>query len=195
MELILASASPRRLELLSQVGIRCRVVPSNVAEEPLDGETPEEHVLRLAREKARKVTAGLTAGGWVLGADTIVMIGGKVLGKPVDEAGAARMLRELSGRVHSVMTGYCIVDGVRGKKEIARIVKTEVKVKDLTENEIEGYVSTGEPMDKAGAYAIQGIGSFMIEEIWGSYSNVVGLPLCQVVNDLESVGAVRLFGK
>ena len=192
--IILASASPRRQELLAQVGIEFDVMPSNVEESPLDGETPPEHATRLAAEKARDVAGRVEkdAARWVIGSDTIVVIDGVVLGKPEDKEDAARMLRQLSGREHRVMTGYCIVNSATGE-ELDGVAETKVKVKPLIDDEIEGYVSSGEPMDKAGAYAIQGLGAFMIEEIHGSYSNVVGLPVCQVVEDLERLGAIQLF--
>ncbi len=192
--LVLASASPRRKELLASVGIEVEVMPSDVPEEPLNGETPEEHVLRLARDKAAEIAGRLRDGDerWVVGADTLVISGGELLGKPKDEDEARIMLNSLSGCEHSVMTGYSIFNTLRG--EVAsRVVETKVRFKDLSEDEIKGYVASGEPMDKAGAYAIQGLGAFMVESIIGSYSNVVGLPLCQLVQDLEEEGALSLF--
>lgn len=192
--IILASASPRRQELLSSVGIKFRVEPSNVDEEPIVDESPQEHVSRLASAKAKEVAGRVKQGDevWVLGADTIVIIDGELLGKPEGRVEALHMLKKLSGRMHKVITGYSIYNPSRDE-EIKRAVETTVKFKDLTDDEITGYVASGEPMDKAGAYAIQGLGAFMVEEIKGSYSNVVGLPVCQVVNDLEEAGAVRLF--
>ncbi|MBE9504047.1 MAG: septum formation inhibitor Maf [Proteobacteria bacterium] len=192
--IILASASPRRQELLSSVGIKFRVEPSNVDEEPIFDESPQEHVSRLASAKAKEVAGRVKQGDevWVLGADTIVIIDGELLGKPEGRVEALHMLKKLSGRMHKVITGYSIYNPSRDE-EIKRAVETTVKFKDLTDDEITGYVASGEPMDKAGAYAIQGLGAFMVEEIKGSYSNVVGLPICQVVNDLEEAGAVRLF--
>ncbi len=190
--IVLASASPRRSELLSQVGIEFEVVPSNIPEEPLDGETPDEHVMRLSFEKASEVLGRVGDGKWVIGSDTVVIIDDEILGKPEDRADARRMLKKLSGREHRVVTGYSIINSSSGK-EIKKSVGTVVKFKTLTDDEIKGYVDSGEPMDKAGAYAIQGLGSFMVEGIIGSYSNVVGLPVCQIVDDLEGVGAVKLF--
>ena len=192
--IILASASPRRQELLSSVGIKFRVEASNVDEEPIIDESPQEHVLRLASAKAREVAGRVKQSDevWVLGADTIVIIDGELLGKPEGRVDALHMLKKLSGRTHKVSTGYSIFNPSRDE-EIKRAVETTVKFKALTDDEITRYVASGEPMDKAGAYAIQGLGAFMVEEIKGSYSNVVGLPLCQVVNDLEEAGAVRLF--
>jgi len=192
--LVLASASPRRKELLASVGIEVEVMPSDVPEEPLHGETPEEHVLRLARDKATEIAGRLGDGDerWVVAADTLVISGGKLLGKPVDEDDARSMLGRLSGCEHSVMTGYSIFNTRRGEV-LSRAVETKVRFKGLSEEEIEGYVASGEPVDKAGAYAIQGLGGFMVESIDGSYSNVVGLPICQLVQDLEKEGALRLF--
>lgn len=192
--LVLASASPRRKELLASVGIEVDVMPSDVPEEPLRGETPEQHVLRLARDKASEIASRLGVGDerWVVAADTLVISGGKLLGKPADEDEAYIMLGQLSGCEHSVMTGYSIFNTVRGEL-VSRAVETMVRFKGLSEDEIKAYVASGEPMDKAGAYAIQGLGAFMVESINGSYSNVVGLPICQLVQDLEEVGALSLF--
>jgi len=189
--LILASASPRRSELLALVGIEFEIVPSSVDEAIAADETPEEHVLRLAVEKAGDV-AERHHDSWVIGADTVVVIDGMVFGKPGTPHEARRMLESLSGKTHQVITAFSICN-LSKRIDLAERVKTDVKFKKLTQDEIEGYVATGEPMDKAGAYAIQGLGSFMVEEIQGSYSNVVGLPVCQVVSALERVGAVSLF--
>lgn len=190
--IVLASASPRRSELLSQVGIEYEVIPSNIPEELLDGETPSEHVIRLAFQKASEVAGKVGGGKWVIGSDTVVIINDEILGKPEDRADAISMLKKLSGREHKVITGYSIINS-SSAAEIKKAVETIVKFKRLTDDEIKGYVDSGEPMDKAGAYAIQGLGSFMVEGIVGSYSNVVGLPVCQIVNDLEALGAVSLF--
>ena len=191
-KIVLASASPRRSELLSQVGIEFEIIPSHIPEEPLDGETPAEHVMRLASQKASEVAGRVGDGKWVIGSDTVVIIDGEILEKPEDHMDAIAMLKKLSGREHKVITGYAIINSSSGE-EVKRAVETAVKFKELTDSEIEGYVDSGEPMDKAGAYAIQGLGSFMVEGIVGSYSNVVGLPVCQIVNDLEALGAVKLF--
>lgn len=192
--LVLASASPRRKELLASVGIEVDVMPSDVPEEPLDGETPTQHVLRLALDKAAEIAGRLGDGDerWIVAADTLVISGGELLGKPIDKDDAKSMLRRLSGCDHSVITGYSVFNTLKGEI-VSRAVQTNVCFKSLSEEEIEGYVASGEPMDKAGAYAIQGLGAFMVESIGGSYSNVVGLPLCQLVQDLEAVGAIRLF--
>lgn len=191
--IVLASASPRRRELLASVGISFSVVPSRVPEEVCPGESPEEHVLRLSREKAREVAARPEVPGrWFIGSDTVVLLDGTILGKPRDAVDAAAMIRSLSGRTHRVLSGYAVFDR-RSGVDTAGTASTRVRFKELTEEEIAGYIATGEPFDKAGAYAIQGIGAFMVRAIEGSYTNVVGLPLCEVVEVLEELGAVRLF--
>jgi len=193
--LVLASASPRRRELLERLGLRFAVVPSRAEEVLLPGESPREHVLRLSADKAREVAARPeVAGRWFLGSDTIVLRDAEVLGKPRDGGEAARMLSSLSGRSHQVLSGYAVLDRETGAT-VAGAVATAVHFKELTATEIAGYIATREPLDKAGAYAIQGIGAFMVLGIEGSYSNVVGLPLCEVVEVLERLGAVRLFEK
>jgi septum formation protein len=192
-EIVLASASPRRSELLSRLGIRFHIVPSRVSEEPLHDETPEEHVVRLSRDKAREVALRAEVPGrWFIGSDTIVLRDDTILGKPRDALEAADMLRSLSGRRHQVLSGYAVFDRQNGAT-VSGAVATAVRFKELTEEEIAGYIATGEPFDKAGAYAIQGIGVFMVLGIEGSYTNVVGLPLCEVVEVLERLGAVKLF--
>ena len=191
--IILASASPRRSELLEQVGVRFQVIPSDTDEVLLAGETAEAHAVRLSRDKALEVARRQTiAGRWFIGSDTIVVLDGAILGKPADAAAARAMLKSLSGRHHRVVSGYAVHDRVSGRT-ISAAVMTKVFFKELTSREIEGYIATGEPFDKAGAYAIQGIGSFMIPRIEGSYTNVVGLPLCEVISGLEELGAIELF--
>jgi len=179
--LVLASHSPRRRELLTNAGIAHVVRPANVPERVLPGESPREHVERLAREKAWAVAAG--AEEIVLGADTIVVAGGLILGKPVDADDARRMLRLLSGGVHEVMTGVCLR---RGTRAVSEVEVTRVRFVPLTEGDIEGYVASGEPMDKAGAYAIQGRAGKFIDRIEGCYFNVVGLPIALVWRLLSS---------
>jgi septum formation protein len=192
-EIVLASASPRRSELLARLGLRFAVAPSEIPEDELPGETPEAHVVRLARAKAREVAGRpQVAGRWFLGSDTIVLRDAAILGKPRDATEAAAMLRSLSGRSHRVLSGYAVFDR-RSGATVSGAVSTTVRFKELTEAEIAGYIATGEPFDKAGAYAIQGIGAFMVLTIEGSYTNVVGLPLCEVVEVLERLGAVKLF--
>ena len=190
--LLLASASPRRRDLLSQIGLKFEVFPAEVEEVPAEGREPAEETVRIALEKAAWVAVRVPPGVWVLGADTIVVIDGMILGKPRDEEDAAQMLRMIAGRRHRVVTGWGIM---RSPDEIARkgFVESVVEIKKLDEQVIKTYVKTGEPMDKAGAYAIQGIGAFMVKAIEGSYTNVVGLPLCEVVEALEEIGAIRIF--
>ena len=190
MRLILASASPRRADLLRSAGIEFDVSHANVDESVLPGETPEEHVRRLADAKARAVLARAGARP-VLGADTVVVVDGQILGKPRDDGDARRMLRLLSGRQHVVMTGVCLLNSAgpakaghyeqRGGPAKARhyihVTVTTVEFAALTDAEIDGYVASGEPADKAGAYAVQGLASRFVTRIDGSYSNVVGLPV------------------
>jgi septum formation protein len=193
-EIVLASASPRRRELLAQVGISFQVVPSEADETLLADETPESHVVRLSCDKALEVARRpYQRGRWFIGSDTVVVRDGVVLGKPADAAEAAGMLASLSGHSHRVISGYAVLDRQSGRM-LSDAVTTWVFFKDLTSREIEGYIATGEPFDKAGAYAIQGIGAFMIPRIEGSYTNVVGLPLCAVISALEELGAVEMFG-
>lgn len=191
--IILASASPRRRELLAQIGLAATVVPADVDETALPGETPASHVVRLSEAKALTV-AGRDdiAGRFFLGSDTVVVRDGVILGKPADPLDAAAMLRSLSGRSHEVVSGYAVHDRESGRT-ISGMVTTRVWFKPLTAQEIAGYIATGEPFDKAGAYAIQGRGAFMVPRIEGSYPNVVGLPLCEVIAALEECGAINLF--
>jgi septum formation protein len=172
--LILASASPRRRELLGRLGVTFEVMASGI-EEVLDGPPVPETVARLALEKARAV-AGRVGRGIVLGADTVVVIDGVALGKPLDPADARAMLRRLRGRVHDVITGVAVVDAQVGRALTAGVV-TRVEMADASDDAIDAYVAGGEPLDKAGAYAIQGEGATLVAEFAGSYSNVVGLPL------------------
>jgi septum formation protein len=183
--LVLASASPRRQELLRNAAIPFEVEPANIPEEPLPGEPAKDCAERLAREKAQAV-AKQHPQDVVLGADTIVVIDNQILGKPTDPADAARMLRMLSGRKHQVITGVCLV--VSGQSSVASETTT-VTMSKITEKEIADYVATGEPMDKAGAYAIQGIASRWIPRIEGDYSNVVGLPVALVWRMLREITA------
>jgi septum formation protein len=192
-EIVLASSSPRRRDLLAQVGVSFQIVPGEVDETPLAGETPEAHVIRLSLDKVREVAGRLRQSGrWFIGSDTVVVRDGAILGKPADAGDAARMLASLAGRSHQVISGYAVHDRQSGRT-ISAAVTTKVFFKDLTSREIEGYIATGEPFDKAGAYAIQGIGAFMIPRIEGSYTNVVGLPLCAVISALEELGALEMF--
>jgi septum formation protein len=192
MPLVLASSSPRRKELLKTLGIAFEVIPSFVYEVRLHAESPEDFALRASTEKALAVARDLKADSVVIGADTIVVVDGEILGKPRDKAEAKSMLRKISGREHKVITGFSIV---KAKTEVLHVeyLESSVKIKALAAWEIEGYIKTAEPMDKAGAYGAQGIGAFMVEEIQGSFTNVVGLPLAQLVDALTKLGILRLF--
>ena len=184
--LILASASPRRRELLAQAGFSFEVVPADVSELRKPGEDPIRFVTRLAREKAEAVAASqpITPDTIVLGADTIVVVDEEVLGKPQDAADAARMLRLLSGQTHQVITGVCLAKG-RERQRAAEV--TFVRFSTLSDAEIDAYVATGEPLDKAGAYAIQGRAGRWVPRIHGCYFNVVGLPLALVSSMIEAM--------
>ena len=184
--LILASASPRRQELLSSAGISFEVLPSEVDEGFQEGEPPEEYVVRLARRKATKA-GERHKDRWVLAADTVVVIDGRILGKPGDRQEAREMLGVLSDQEHRVITGFCLLRGDSGKSREGTVT-TRVRFKRLSSREIEWYLDTGEPFDKAGAYAIQGKAAFMVREIRGSYTNVVGLPLTEVIEALQELG-------
>ena len=183
---ILASASPRRRELLAQAGFTFEVVPADVPELQKPSEDPIHFVTRLAREKAEAVadTHALTPDTLVLGADTIVLVDEEILGKPRDEADAARMLRQLSGKTHQVITGVCLAKG-RERQRAAEV--TFVRFNTLSDLEIDAYVATGEPLDKAGAYAIQGRAGRWVPRIHGCYFNVVGLPLALVSSMIEAM--------
>lgn len=188
--LILASASPRRKQLLTQMQIPFRVVPGEV-DESETGDGPIETCIRLAEKKAVQVRS-LSEPFWLLGADSIVVILDRVLGKPGDDAEAREMLSLLQGKEHRVITGFCILDP-SGQKAHVEAVSTTVRFKPLDDAEIGAYIRTGEPFGKAGAYAIQGIGAFMVESISGSYTNVVGLPACAVIKALICTGAIPTF--
>ncbi len=182
--LVLASRSPRRRELLAGLGIPLEVRPAETDEAVRAGEPPEAYVVRVAREKARAV-----AGEVVLAADTAVVVGGEILGKPVDAADAARMLRALSGTRHRVLTAVCVRRSAPSPaREREVTVSTEVRFRALPEEQIEWYVGTGEPLDKAGAYALQGLGGALVESVEGSVSGVVGLPLAESLALLDEVG-------
>jgi septum formation protein len=187
LAVILASASPRRQELLRSAGVPVEVMPSRIEENVVRGETYTEHVRRLARAKAEEV-AELHCDRWILAADTVVVIENEMLGKPRNPREAERMLQRLSGKEHLVATGFCILNRLVPNQREKAII-TRVKFKALCPEEIHWYIGTGEPFDKAGGYAIQGRAAFMVEEIHGSYTNVVGLPLCEVLEALEEVGA------
>jgi len=174
-KIILASASPRRAELLYQIGVKFELVPSQIEERPHPDEAPPDYITRIARAKVIAV-ARQQETGLIIGADTVVVLDGRLLGKPVDDHEAKSMLKQLSGRWHAVMTGVALYD-VESRHEVADYEKTLVKFAQLTDREIDWYVHTGEPKDKAGAYGIQGLGGLFVDEIAGNYYNVVGLPI------------------
>jgi septum formation protein len=180
---ILASASPRRQELLRSVGLKFKTVPAHVNENYLAGESPRQHVKRLSSDKAM-VIAGKYPESWVLGADTIVVIDGLILGKPKNKTKAREMLQNLSGREHKVFTGFTIA---RVAAEIyqTKVIQSAVRFKTISPKEMDWYVSCDEPYDKAGGYAVQGRGAYFIKSIRGSYTNVIGLPLCEVLEELK----------
>lgn len=187
-ELILASASPRRQDLLRQIGLTFRVCPADIDEAAVAvGPDPAAIAAATAQAKAEAVAASLAAdspGAVVLGADTVVALGPELFGKPADEAEAAGMLRRLAGQTHTVYTGVCLVQTATGKQAVAAEA-TRVTMRSLTDKQIRAYVSSGEPLDKAGAYGIQGLGAVLVERIEGCYFNVVGLPLPRLCRMLE----------
>jgi len=208
--LILASASPRRKELLERIGFTVKVVPSDADESAMEGEEHEEFVKRIARAKVVAVVQRLrstlaspsgeiptgasplrkhdTSYRWVVGADTIVSLDGEVLGKPRDQDHAFEILSKLAGKEHRVLSGFCVFDMEKNKEGIQAVV-SRVRMKPMTRPEIDKYLAIGESTDKAGAYAVQGVGAYLIDSIVGSYTNVVGLPLCQFMEMLEEMGA------
>ncbi|QGY41078.1 septum formation inhibitor Maf [Pseudodesulfovibrio cashew] len=184
--LVLASGSPRRRELLADLGLDFTIHPSTMTEPaPETGEKPEAYALRMAELKTRDVAAHFPD-ATVLGADTIVVLDDRIMGKPQDAEHALEMLRSLSGQTHQVITAFCIVPP-KGEPMVQAVV-TDVDMRVSGDTELESYIATGEPMDKAGAYAIQGIGTFLVTAIRGSYTNVVGLPLARVLEVLLSWG-------
>ena len=189
--LVLASISPRRKAILTQIGIPFEPVGSMTDETVCKQMKVADLACQMATQKAESVKRAYK-NRWILGADTLVALEKQVFGKPKDAHECHRMLLHLSGRSHRVITGFCVIDP-GGKKVHLEAITTKVKVKELSEFEIEGYIKIGEPFGKAGAYAIQGIGSFMIERINGSYTNVVGLPVCEVVRALIKCDALKSF--
>jgi septum formation protein len=193
VELILASGSPRRRDLLAAAGYAFQAVSPDIEEIPEPGETPAGFVARAAREKAEAVAGRLppSAGGRIfIGCDTVVTIDGAILGKPADARNAAVMLRQLSGRTHRVLSGLCLLrTSAAGERALQiRVVQTEVDFRELSANDIARYVATGEPMDKAGAYAIQGGAAHMVSSVRGSYTNVIGLPVSDLISLLTEPG-------
>jgi septum formation protein len=188
---VLASSSPRRRELLSLIGIAHQVVPADIDESALPGEEPAAHAERLAREKAAAVAAR-EPDAVVVGADTIVVVDGDILGKPRDEAAAAAMLRRLAGRTHVVFTAVAVE---RGGRAASGVEAVDVTFRPLTDEEIGHYIATGEPMDKAGAYGIQGFGATIVERIVGDYFAVMGLALGRMVRLMRELGVEYRFGE
>jgi len=187
--LVLASGSPRRRDFLAELGLTFEVRVTDIDESPQSGEQPVDFVARLAQEKARAVAE---PGAWVLAADTAVVLDGEILGKPSDEAAACVMLMRLSGRWHEVWTGFCL-HRPETAELCVRAVCTKVRFITLTPELCRAYVRTGEPLDKAGAYGIQGKGCFLVSEIRGSYTNVVGLPMAEILNVLWSHKVIALL--
>ena len=185
MKIVLASQSPRRRELLGQMGLTFTIQKPNIDEDAFAALPPEELVKTLSREKALHIARGAGPDTLVIGADTVVVLDGVILGKPADEGEAARMLSALSGRSHAVYTG---VTAVRGEQVLSQAERTEVTFRPLTAEEITAYIRTGEPMDKAGAYGIQGLAALFVEGIRGDYANVVGLPVHRLGRMLSSFG-------
>ena len=188
--LILASQSPRRRYLLTQAGLEFSVIPSRFDESTVKLSSPEAYVRNLAEKKAADVSGQYPA-SWVIGAATIVFIDATILGKPGSPSEARAMLKRLNGRTHQVLTGYCICRHNTGSF-FSDTVRTDVCFKKLTDREIDWYLDSDEPYDKAGAYGIQGIGSFLVKRINGSYTNVVGLPVCEVMDFLISEKVIEL---
>jgi septum formation protein len=189
--LILASASPRRQELLRFVGLKFKTIPAHLNEDYIEEESPREHVKRLSQDKAI-VIAKKYPNAVVLGADTIVVIDKSILGKPENKYQARKMLRKLSGREHKVFTGFTIAH-VASKIKWTKVIQSSVKFKTISAAELEWYIACDEPYDKAGGYAVQGKGAYFIKSIRGSYTNVIGLPLCEVLETLKKLEAIR-FG-
>lgn len=189
--LVLASISPRRRAILKQIGIPFDSAGSMIEETLYEGMKPADIACRTAVRKVESVQ-NIYKHRWILGADTIVVSNKKIFGKPKDSIECQEILHSLKGKTNKVITGFCIHDPGRNTVHIEAVM-TKVEIKELSEIEIEAYIKTGEPFGKAGAYAIQGIGSFMIEQINGSYTNVVGLPVCEVVSALIKCGALKSF--
>jgi septum formation protein len=188
--LILASQSPRRKSLLRQIDLPFHAVPSHVDENQVRGK-PSVKASWLAEKKAKAVHPEFS-NSWILGADTMVVFGEEILGKPHDHRDAESMLYLLRGKEHEVITGFCLLNP-RGDVAQTKAITTLVRMKWLAVGEIKAYIATGEPFGKAGGYAIQGIGAFMVESISGSYTNVVGLPVCAVIKSLLAAGALNKF--
>lgn len=192
--IILASRSPRRLELLEKLGLTVTVSHSCYQEKLLNHLSPAENVLRNAKAKAMNVLKELShseEGSWLVAADTVVVLNDNFLGKPEDDRQAKEMLRLLSGKEHQVFTGFYLINS-NTESSAGQSVRSKVRFRQLTEKEINWYVASGEPLDKAGAYGIQQLGAIFVEQIDGSYSNVVGLPICELVTAMLRLGAAHL---
>ena len=187
MRIVLASASPRRLELLAKLGKPFDVRPAGTEESVTPGTTPVQAIQQIARQKATAVAAADKSEMLVIGADTAIILGDEIVGKPCDREDALRMLRQLRGKTHQVVTGLAVVETPSGNCAVSQVT-TAVSMSFYTDREMEEYVSSGEPYDKAGAYAIQGAGGELVESIQGCYLNVVGLPLCELSRMLSAVG-------
>lgn len=187
--LILASASPRRKELLRSAGLKFKIIASDIDESYIAGESPQNHVRRLSRAKAAAV-ANQHPKVLVLGADTIVVIDDLILGKPKNKKQAQEMMQRLSDRRHTVFTGFTITRVSSGLSK-TRVVRSDVRFKKITPEEMNWYVNCSEPYDKAGGYAVQGLGAYFIKAIHGSYTNVIGLPLCETLEELQKISAVQ----
>ena len=186
-QLVLASGSPRRRRFLAELGLDFTVVGADVDETHRPGESPLAFVSRLAQEKAAAIVTDHPE-AWVIGADTVVVMADEILGKPADSEDALKMLTRLAGRTHEVWTGFAIIKG--SSVAVARAVRTEVTFVTAVKDVLAAYVASGEPLDKAGAYGIQGRGGLLVERIDGSYSNVVGLPMAELVEELLNLGAI-----
>jgi len=188
-QIILASTSPRRQQYLQDLGLTFSVHTAGIDEQPGVDEDPTAFVIRMAREKAAAIREFFPE-SWIISGDTVVCLGQTILGKPTNPEDAVAQLMALSGREHCVRTGFCVTHGLR-RVEVARSVTTKVQFAPFSEVTARAYVSTGESSDKAGAYAIQGVGACLVQAIEGSYSNVVGLPLCELLQVLQEHGVVE----
>jgi len=187
-DIVLASSSPRRRELLRNIGLTFAVDPSGIYEARTAGSSPAALAKTVSLNKA-KAAAARHAGSIIIAADTIGVLDGRILGKPLDASHARKMLAEMSGRCHRVITGFTVIDSGTGRT-VSRTVETKVYFRKLSRTEIFRYMKTGEPLDKAGAYAIQGLGALLVERIEGDYTNVIGLPLCALAVVLKSFGVI-----
>ena len=190
-KIILASQSPRRKQLLEQIGLKFEIEPSNYEEDMTLEMTPEKLVEHLSLGKAKDV-AGRHKDAIIISADTIVAMDGEVFGKPKTAERAKEMLEKFSGKAHTVLTGFTVIDGETGK-QISKCVATKVYFKNLSEKEIDAYIATGEPLDKGGGYAIQGLAALFVEKIEGDYFNIVGLPILPLTEELKNFG-VEVLG-